>query len=112
MSGTKRIVEPTYLANAASLAADYTSPSLPLKYMDRAMLVITTTGTPTGQVSVQASADNVDFYDLPLNIAASSGSGDTFIIDIQTTAVPYVRVKYTWTSGTGTLTAVVTAKES
>lgn len=74
------------------------------------------TGTPTGTFSVQGSLDyflgpdgkpgNVGTWDdMGISVTAPSGSAGKALVDITITGIPWVKIVYTNTSGTGTLTA-------
>lgn len=85
---------------------------------------ISWTGTPTGTFSVEVSQDYVapvGVQDEPLNAGTwvavnlsvpvvASGTPDTAFIDVDITGAAYVRLKYTRTSGTGTLNATIAGK--
>lgn len=82
------------------------------------------TGAPVGTFSVQASVDYQpglaptdypinagNWVTLPLNAAVTaSGSPDNFFIDITLISAPWIRLVYTPTSGTGTLSVWVVGK--
>jgi hypothetical protein len=82
------------------------------------------TGAPVGTFSVQASVDyqpglaptdypiNAGTWTtLPLNgTVTASGSPDNFFIDVTLISAPWIRLVYTPTSGTGTLSVWVCGK--
>jgi len=113
MSSFKRILEPFTLLSAESMGASFSSPATSFKYMDRVMLHITTTGTPTGTLSVQTSINGQTGWEIvPLGMNPLAGVNDDYVIDMQVTALPFLRINYVRTSGTGTCTAVLSGKES
>jgi hypothetical protein len=119
MSQGKRTLKPFILANALDLSANATSSVTVIENLDRALLHIKCTGTPTGTVAVQGSVDYdsqspnaASWFDLPLNLDALAGSAQDYVIDILETAIRALRINYTSTSGTGSMTATISAKES
>lgn len=93
-----------------------------IEFLDNIGLQLIFTGTPTGTFSVELSIDyqqdqqgNVinagnwtamSFSSSPV----ASGAAGTVYIDINQISAPWMRVKYTKTSGTGTLQGYLTAK--
>lgn len=113
---------PVKIFDAVSLAADATSPAFYVQNQDNVAFQLAWTGTPVGSFSVQVSLDHKQdinnnilvagtWFDLPLSVSiVASGSADSAYIDLNQLSAPYVRVKYTRTSGTGALTGYATAK--
>lgn len=115
-------------ANGASMAADITSAPTLLQSLSMVNYAVTWTGTtPVGTISVEASNDCVvsagggvssgTWNPLPLDLNGATvtaipltGNTGNGMIDIDGLAAYAVRLKYTYTSGTGTLNAVVTGK--
>lgn len=116
MSSSRSTIEPYALLNAASLNTDQTSPATNLKRLDSGCLTIETTGTPTGQIYVEISNDaglvsQPNWYSLPgVTIQPLTGGADTHIVNLNTIDFPWIRVRYARTSGTGTITATISAK--
>lgn len=107
------------MATAHSLGASFQTSATSLQYLDRALLTILCTGSPTGTVSVQISNNyNVnnpsaaDWFDMPISLNALTGSAQNYVVEISETAAPWIRISFSYTSGSGSMTAVVTAKES
>jgi hypothetical protein len=107
----KTILEAFTLVSAQPLTASFQSKPTTIKYMDRAYLLISCTGTPTGTVTVQASPDGVTWADMPLGLNGLAGSAQNYHVDIQQTAAALIRINYNFSSGSGFMTATVTAKE-
>lgn len=92
--------------------------------MDDVGYQVNFTGTPTGTFSIEISMDYQpgtspnsapanagNWITLPLSTpVVASGSGDVAYIDLALLSAPYIRLKYTRTSGTGTLNAFVVGK--
>lgn len=118
MSHRKTTLPVFKMADAVSLGASYTSTPTFIDTIDRVFLVINVTGTPTGTLTVQASIDYLNpgnagtWFDMPLNLVPLAGASQDYVIDIQQTAIKAIRLKYTRTGSTGTMTATVFGKES
>lgn len=74
------------------------------------------TGTPTGTFVVQGSFDygingaSAQWDDMGIGATNPAGSAGSTIIDLARTGVPYYRLKYTNSGGTGALTAYACGK--
>lgn len=64
------------------------------------------TGSPTGQLLVQGSLDLTNWITFPLVTKTIDAAG-THIWDFPTTAIPYFRISYSRTIGTGTLQLLI-----
>ncbi len=116
------ILTPFKIVDAVSMGASITSAITNIQYLDNVGIQGVFTGTPVGDFSVQVSADHAqdangnitvagNWVTLTLSPAPSAaGTADTFYIDLNQLSAPYVRLVYTRTSSTGTLTAYITAK--
>lgn len=115
--------------STASLTSTVTS----IQYLDDIGVQFTWSGSPVGTFAVQVSADFVrdDTNGQVMNtghwvpIVLSYWNGTVFVtdtslptsvgspiyVDLALLSAPWIRVVYTKTSGTGTLTAVITGKE-
>lgn len=105
------------------MGANVTSAVTNIQFLDNIGVQFNFTGTPTGTFSVEISADyeqdtngNVtnagNWVSLVLSpIPAAAGAADSIYIDITQISAPWVRAKYTRTSGTGTLNGFITAKQ-
>lgn len=87
-----------------------TSSAIDLQTMHYSGLYASWTGTPNGTFSVQGSLDGVNFADMGITVNAAIGAAGSRAIDIGPTAFGFIRLQYTNTSGTGTLTVVGSAK--
>ena len=116
------LLAPFKILKAVSMGANITSDAVEVKLQDNVGVQLNWIGTPTGVFSVEVSMDyNEDingnitnqgnWISLPLSPPiAASGAADVAYIDLNQLSASYIRVKYTRTSGTGTLDCFVTAK--
>ena len=108
--GSKRTLTYSELIVAGDMSEDITGPSTNILHLDRVGFQLVWTGTPTGTFSVEVSNDEETWAAMTLSVAVTAaGSADNAFLDIETGAA-YVRVKYTDTSGTGSLDAHIVAK--
>ena len=119
MATGKRTLPPFTIVNGTSLASSFQSTPVSVERFDRVFIEILCSGSPTGTVTVQGSNDynpaslaTPNWFDLPLSLNDLTGSAQNYVIDMQQTAAPWLRISYTSTSGSGNMTAVITAKES
>lgn len=116
------LLVPVQVVTNGSLAADLTSDVIEIRNQDNVGIQLNWTGTPTGDFVVEISIDyqedslgNVlsagNWIELPLSPAiTAAGSADQAYIDLNQMSASYVRVRFIWASGTGTLNAFMTAK--
>lgn len=80
--------------------------------IDNCGLELTWTGTPTGNIQILASSSGTSFY--PISFSPSleqpAGSAGGYLINLNQFPWQYIMVEYTNTSGSGSLTAYLTAK--
>lgn len=105
------------------MSGNVTSAISNIQFLDNIGFQLHFTGTPTGTFSVEISANyaqdsqgvvtNVGNW-VALNLssspAASGAAGDIYL-DLNQLSAPWIRVKYTFASGTGTLNGWIAAKE-
>lgn len=79
---------------------------LEISRMDNIGLQVDWTGTPTGTFEVMASNDGVTFHAITFNpsLAQPAGSAGGYLVNINQFSWRYIMLRYTNTSGTGTLT--------
>ena len=107
---TKRVLDFDKLIVDGDMSASITADGTNILYTDRVGYQIDWTGTPTGDFTVEVSNDEDTWVELTLSTAiAAGGSADSAFIDVET-AAKFVRLKYTRSSGTGTLNVHITAK--
>lgn len=102
-------------------AASLTSPVTNIQFLDNIGIQLSWTGSPVGTFTVQVSADyNQDslgnvlaaghWVTLTLPTSPTTASGSPIYLDLNQLSAPWIRVVYTKTSGTGSLSAFITAK--
>lgn len=104
------------------MSGNITGPVTSTQFLDNIGFQFNFTGSPTGTFQVQVSADHSQDLEGNVTVAgnwtsipftpgpAATGSGETIYIDVNQISAPYMRITYTFTSGTGTLNAFITAK--
>ncbi len=99
------------LWNATSAATDLTSPTIDVVNLDTASIHLVSTSTVLGSVYVDArNGDKDAWYELDFGpVVISSGEP---VNQIVFKALPFtsIRLRYVRTSGTGNLSATITAK--
>lgn len=113
----KAVQAPVILVSAQSLGASFTSSTINVIETDVLGLQLNYTGSPVGTLEVQASQDNVNFATLPLSVAGTLVTSLTLptdpsplLLDIVSGSLSYVRVVYTRTSGSGSITIYTSKK--
>ncbi len=117
------LLRPLTLLSAVSMSTDITSVAVEIKNQDNIGVQLNwTTADAIGAFSIQISSDHVqdlegniqtpgNWISLPLSPGISSaGNSDTAYVDLNQMSAQYMRVLYTRTSGSGTVTAIVVAK--
>ena len=116
---------------AGSMASSITSAVTDIQFLDDIGYQFTWTGSPSGSFSIQVSADysqdqsgnimNAGHW-VPLTMTYWNGSafvtgtsiptsvGSPVYIDLALLSAPYIRAVYNSVSGSGSLTATITAK--
>lgn len=87
------------------LAVGFTSPWFSTEMVDQIAIILDFTGTPTGTFQIQA-AINKEGTPVTLDFGApitASGSADSHSIEIADFPYNFIRIRYTATSGTGSL---------
>lgn len=115
----KQVLKTYKLIDSVSMGADVISAITSIQFLDNISIQMSFTGSPVGTFSVQVSNDydsnqptaTATWSDLTLSaVPTASGSADDIFIDLTQVPAPYVRIKYSRTSGTGTLNATIAAK--
>lgn len=98
------------LVSAVSMGANITSSSLDLNEANTYCAQLIYTGTPTGTLKLQGSNDNSNWTDISGKSVALAGSAGSSFLSDTGFGYGFLRIVYTFTSGTGSLTATVNAK--
>lgn len=99
------------LINAASMTADVTSIPIEIGGIRGVSISAVYSGSPNGTIKLQASVDSgTNWSDVASSSFAISSAG-VFIWNYDPVAVPLLRVVYTFSSGSGSLTVTVFKKE-
>lgn len=111
MSARKNNLVTYTTLNGGDMTGNLTSAVTDIRWLDNIVFYFSFSGTPTGTFAIEVSPDNVTWYDLALvpSIAAT-GSGGTHRVSLRQLPDPYIRAKYTATSGTGSLTVLIAGK--
>ncbi len=98
---------------SGSMAASITSAATILDKIDQVAIQIAwTSSDAVGTIAVQGSVDGLQWDDVPFSPALPqpSSNNNSYMIALAEIPFMYIRVKYTRTSGTGTLSAKLSAK--
>lgn len=120
----KTILRSYQVVTNGNMNSNITSPPTNIQMLDDVGYSVAWTGTPTGTFSVQISADYTPGTypsDYPANPGtwttltlsnpiAATGSPDNGYIDMALLSAPWIRLVYTFTSGSGMLQVWVTGK--
>jgi hypothetical protein len=115
MSSRKNVLKNWLAISNGDMSGDITSPATAISYLDNVGIQVSWTGTaPVGVINVQASNDSGATWTDMSFTPSPAVSGASGSILLSATGVPYtdLRVQYIRTSGTGTLKASISAKES
>lgn len=136
MSGRKNNIQTFKTISAGDMStATLTSSITNIQFLDNVGYQFSWTGSPVGEFSIEVSADYNQDSSSPPNVLATgnwiplvftywdanagtfvtdtavpSSVGSPIYLDLALLSAPWIRAKYTRTSGTGTLTATITAK--
>lgn len=122
MSSRNNPLAPYPVVAAGDLSADVTSAVTGIVYQDNVVYQCLLTGAPVGTLYVQGSVDYKPGPPADNNTPAFAGTwvdiihadiagADQVIFDLNQLPVPYIRVFYDFTSGTGSMDVLVSAKK-
>lgn len=94
--------------DAHTMGASFSGSSVDLAEVDNYAVHIIWTGAPVGNLQVEASNDNSNF--VAVDTTAAGGGAGQRIYNVAGAGYRYVRVSYTFTSGSGTVTAYISGK--
>lgn len=116
------VLRPIAVINAAPLAATVTSSAVHIMYLDNVGVQFVWSGTPTCTLNVLVSNQTTLGSNPPTPVSGSfttltltgvtnpAGSAGTFWIDLNQLGAEWVEVQYASCSGSGTLSAYLSAK--
>ena len=98
------------LVNGA-MTGNLTSEITDIRWLDNMVIYIVWTGTPTGTFVIETSPDRTTWYPLNLYpIPTATGVEGNHRIHMQQLPDPYIRARYTFTSGSGTANITIAGK--
>lgn len=120
LAGNSKNILPSYkTVTSGDMSADITGTPTNIQYLDNICIQCVFTGSPVGTLIVQGSATYQQNPTTHVQTVAGTWStltsyavttaGDV-LFDLNQLSFPWVRVIYTFTSGTGTLNATVSGK--
>lgn len=98
---------------SGDMSADIIGPVTNIDTADQVAYQVSWTSTSAvGVISVQGSVDGMTWNDLTFTPSLTQPNSDSqsYLINLALIPFPYIRLKYTRTSGTGTLTVYLSAK--
>ena len=122
MSGRKDFITSIQVVSSGDMSGNLTSTPINIQMLDDVGVMFVASGSPTGTFTAEVSTNRTvnadgsektagDWADYPFtSAAAASGSAINIFRNMATLSAPWIRFKYTFTSGTGTLNAYITGK--
>jgi hypothetical protein len=108
----RNFLNPFQLVSAGDMSATITSARVDIRYLDNISVQLNFTGSPTGTFDVLGSIDGINYIALTISPAlAATGSGGQLLVDLNQLSVPFIKVRYNFTSGSGSLDVWVSGKE-
>ena len=113
----KNVIVPYKISDNQSLAANFSSKTTNIQWLDNVAIQISTSGVAdnTGQFSIQVSNDEVVWQAVAVSpeIPALNDTNTDIFVNLSQVAFAFIRVRFVAAGGTpdGTCTAILTAKE-
>ena len=114
----KRALTPVKIVSAGDMSGNITSPVTTISWQDNIVYQANITGSPVGVLNVETSSDyntltaNAgNWVTLGTSYQATVNGAETIVYDLQQLGPCYVRLKYTRTSGTGSMDVYISGKE-
>jgi hypothetical protein len=101
---------PKKIITDGDMSSDVTSQVMHLRIFDNIGLQVGWSGSPVGTFTVEASNNDTDYAELVMDAMTTANSPNPFLISINQFPYRTLRLKYTATSGSGTLNAWGSAK--
>lgn len=108
--GRKNVLFPYQLVDDADLSDDFVSDPVHIRYLDNVAIQINAGGAPEGSFSLEATVDGETWIAFS-SASEVTGAPSNFLYDLNQLSFDQVRVRYTFTSGTGTADIWVMAKQ-
>lgn len=118
--GRKNVLLSFPMLNGADMSTNQTSPVTDIAYLDNAGITVTWSGTsPVGTITVECANPNPteneadwNWHELgfgtPIDVTGNTGS---HIISMNQLPFTKIRLKYNFTSGTGSISALLSVKQ-
>lgn len=98
--------------DAVSMATDIISKMMDMNFLKGWGAQFVWTGAPIGTISVQSSLNKVDWDDIAgASVACTGVPGEAQFNTAAMVNYPFIRIKYTRTGGTGSLTAHLSGQD-
>lgn len=122
MSGKSNLRQFQNIVNGDMSQATVTSAVTCIQWLDNIGIQLTWTGAAVGTFAVEVSADYAQDIEGNVQVAGNwtalslspapvaAGVANTIYVDINGISAPWIRIKYTKTSSTGTLQGYITGK--
>lgn len=98
--------------DTGDMSADVESDVIDTRYINMLAVTLVSTGSPNGEYQLLVSENNEDFEPVTLDPTASITGSGTYSIAAQLWPHSYLKVKFVFSSGTGTLNAWITKKRA
>lgn len=110
----KNVLTPYHwLVDGDMSSATLTSEETEVTYTDNVGISVSWTGDAIGTFAVEASIDGSNWSSLSFSSTpAANGSADTHLLNLNQIPYKSIRLKYTRTSGSGTLNSYVMYKQT
>lgn len=111
---SKKVMFPVQIIANVSMGASVTSPVIDASYQDNVGLEIAwTSANAEGTITIEASNSGDTFYALTFDPALTQPSSNNggYLVNLNQFPYAFYRVKYTRSSGTGTLSVWASSKE-
>lgn len=110
MSVRKNVTQPFKFFDAADMSGNLVSIESDVSHLDNMGIGMVWTGTPTGTFSIEAKVGESPWQDIGLTGITTTGVAGEHVINLNQLPFNKIRISYTATSGSGTLTAYGVAK--
>lgn len=107
----KHVLKKHQVVTAGDMSSDVTSDPTNIENLDHIAYQAVWTGTPTGSVTIEGTVDGDTWTTITLDTTISAaGSADDALIVLNNLPFVSIRLKYTASSGSGTLNVNISGK--